>query len=163
MGVMMKGLLSHLLKYTLYTMFILGNAIPVSMAADKENSKTAERQEMLRLTIEQPFEYTYQAGSIEKAAFDYALVARTQNLELLKTFYTQQALDFRNKRFGGIGDDTWLPKADYSKLFKIKLRPHILRAENYHIEIHYYHSEKHPDFTTVTEMKLIDGVWKVVN
>ena len=118
-------------------------------------------QNAKRIEINQPFTYPYEPGSIEKAAFDYAMVARTQNLVLLKTFYTPAALAERNAKYGGIGDDRFMPNADFSKHFSIAIRPHILEPTFYHVEVRYYLSERQPVFTTVAVMHQVKGEWKV--
>lgn len=113
-----------------------------------------------RLEITSPFTHSYEPGTIEKAAFDYALVARTQNLDVLKTFYTPESLAERNKKYGGIKDE-YLSRADFSRHFEIAIRPHILEPTLYHVEIRYFLSERQPVFTSVAVMHRVGNDWKV--
>ena len=115
-----------------------------------------------KIIIESPFTYDYQENSIESTAFDYALTVRTLNDDLIKQFYTEESFQKKIKEKGSLANDKWLAEADYSKFFKIILSPHILRPENYVVEVRYYHSEKYPDFGSLAEMKNINGEWKVV-
>ena len=114
-----------------------------------------------RLIIEHPFSFSYLPNTIEKASFDYAMVARTQNLPLLKTFYTEEGLKFREQRFGSIADKKYISNARFDKHFSINIRPHLLNPKDYHVEINYYLSEKQPKFSTIAVMTKLDGEWKI--
>ncbi len=140
------------------------NAKTEAVREDEELSrKSIENHTVLTksLVIDEPFNFAYMPGSIEKAAFDYAMIARTQNIELLKTLYTKEGIDYRIKRFGGIQDKKYIANARFDKHFSISIRPHILEPENYHVEVKYYLNERQPKFSTVAVMKKIDGKWKI--
>ncbi len=113
-----------------------------------------------KIRIDQPFITHFKVGSIEKAAFDFALVARTQNVNVLSYFYSKTALE-RELIKVNYGKNKWFLAADYSRHFAIELEPQVDK-DTYIVIIEYYFSKKFPKFQTLLKMKKIVGSWKIV-
>ena len=114
-----------------------------------------------KMIIDKPFQYDYENNTIEKTAFEYALTVRTLNESLLKPFFEENDFEKWLKSPSRLTKDEFFLKADYSKFFQLILSPHLLRPENYVVEIRYYHSKKYPEFSSLTEMKKVNGQWKI--